>query len=109
MSERKITRAVNGLSSQISNVIEAMQLAEPYLEPETIDLAADVISRAESRRQLSAEHVVVGLFGATGSGKSTMFNALVGEELAMTGSHPSHYHGEILLPLFGSRKVPMNC
>lgn len=85
MSERKITRAVNGLSAQINCVIEAMQLAEPYLEPQTIDLAADVISRAESRRQLSAEHVVVGLFGATGSGKSTMFNALVGQELATTG------------------------
>ncbi|WP_434923062.1 GTPase [Glutamicibacter sp. PAEs-4] len=85
MSERKILRAVSGLNSQINSIVEAMQLAEPYLEPETIDLAADVIARAESRRQLSAEHVVVGLFGATGSGKSTMFNALVGHELAATG------------------------
>lgn len=85
MSERKILRAVSGLNSQINSIVEAMQLAEPYLEPETIDLAADVIARAESRRQLSAEHVVVGLFGATGSGKSTMFNALVGQELATTG------------------------
>lgn len=85
MSERKILRAVSGLNSQINSIVEAMQLAEPYLEPETIDLAADVIARTESRRQLSAEHVVVGLFGATGSGKSTMFNALVGQELATTG------------------------
>ncbi|QEP07045.1 GTPase [Glutamicibacter sp. ZJUTW] len=85
MSERKILRAVSGLNSQINSIVEAMQLAEPYLEPETIDLAADVIARAESRRQLSAEHVVVGLFGATGSGKSTMFNALVGQNLATTG------------------------
>ncbi|MGP5389452.1 GTPase [Glutamicibacter arilaitensis] len=85
MSERKILRAVSGLNSQINSIVEAMQLAEPYLEPETIDLAADVITRAESRRQLSSEHVVVGLFGATGSGKSTIFNALVGQELAATG------------------------
>jgi len=85
MTERKVLRAVNGLNQQIDSVVEAMQLAEPYLDSESIDLAASVIGRSESRRRLSSEHVVVGLFGATGSGKSTLFNALVGSELASTG------------------------
>lgn len=85
MTERKVARAASGLTQQIGSIIEAMELAEPYLDPEYIDLAASVISRAEARRQLSADHVVVGLFGATGSGKSTLFNALVGQELAATG------------------------
>lgn len=85
MTERKVIRAVNGLNQQIDSVVEAMQLAEPYLDSESIDLAASVIRKSESRRKLSSEHVVVGLFGATGSGKSTLFNALVGSELASTG------------------------
>jgi len=85
MTERKVIRAVNGLNQQIDSVVEAMQLAEPYLDSESIDLAASVIRKSESRRKLSSEHVVVGLFGATGSGKSTLFNALVGSGLAATG------------------------
>ncbi|WP_159611276.1 GTPase [Glutamicibacter sp. JC586] len=85
MTERKVVRAVNGLDQQVNSVVQAMQLAEPYLDTESIDLAAAVINKAESRRQLSSEHVVVGLFGATGSGKSTLFNALVGQKLATTG------------------------
>lgn len=85
MSERKVTRAHTGLTEQINSVVTAMQIAEPYLEPEVVDQAAMIIERAETRRQLSADHVVVGLFGATGSGKSSLFNALVGAEVAQTG------------------------
>src|SRR5690606_11100381 len=36
------------------------------------------------RRALSSEHTVIGLFGATGSGKSSLLNALVGADLART-------------------------
>ncbi|MCT1558411.1 50S ribosome-binding GTPase [Helcobacillus massiliensis] len=39
-------------------------------------------ARVRERVGLSAEHTVVGLFGATGSGKSTLFNALAGEEVS---------------------------
>ena len=85
MSERKVTRAHAGLTEQIDAVVSAMQIAEPYLEPEVVDQAAVIIERAEARRQLSADHVVVGLFGATGSGKSSLFNALVGSEIAQAG------------------------
>ncbi len=41
-----------------------------------------LLTRAEGRRALSADHTVVGLFGATGSGKSSLLNALVGEPIA---------------------------
>lgn len=33
------------------------------------------------RRALSGDHTVVGFFGATGSGKTSLFNAVVGEDL----------------------------
>jgi GTPase SAR1 family protein len=41
-----------------------------------------LLGRSAGRRALSAEHTVVGLFGATGSGKSSLINALVGESVA---------------------------
>jgi len=41
-----------------------------------------LLHRAEGRRALSADHTVVGLFGATGSGKSSLINAIVGEPVA---------------------------
>ncbi|CAN5484929.1 50S ribosome-binding GTPase [soil metagenome] len=43
-----------------------------------------VLTRSEDRRALSSNHTVVGLFGATGSGKSSLLNALVGKDLART-------------------------
>lgn len=85
MSERKVLRAQSSLMSQIEAISEAVQLGEPHLDPETVDFAATVISRAQTRRQLSADHVVIGLFGATGSGKSSLFNEMAGAQLARTG------------------------
>ncbi len=85
MSERKVLRAHSHLNSQIEAITEAMEIAERYLDPETVNFAANVVSHAADRRRLSAEHVVVGLFGATGSGKSSLFNELVGAPLARTG------------------------
>lgn len=43
-----------------------------------------LLGRASGRRALSGEHTVVGLFGATGSGKSSLLNALVGEAVAVS-------------------------
>ena len=44
-----------------------------------------VVDRASSRLRLSADHTVVALAGATGSGKSSTFNALTGLELSAVG------------------------
>ena len=47
--------------------------------------AAAVVERAGARLRLSADHTVVALAGATGSGKSSTFNALCGLDLAAVG------------------------
>lgn len=53
--------------------------------PESLTRETDaLLSRAAERRQRSPGYTVVGLFGATGSGKSSLLNALVGEDVAVT-------------------------
>jgi energy-coupling factor transporter ATP-binding protein EcfA2 len=56
------------------------RLAQPLL-----DDARAVVTRARERGGLGAEHTVVALAGATGSGKSSLFNAVAGTDLAGTG------------------------
>lgn len=45
----------------------------------------DVLRRAGERRALAGAHTVVALAGATGSGKSSVFNAVVGEPRVAVG------------------------
>jgi GTP-binding protein EngB required for normal cell division len=47
--------------------------------------ALEIASRVGQRRRLSAEHTVVALAGATGGGKSSLFNAVAGIEMARVG------------------------
>ncbi|MEU3019127.1 GTPase [Nocardiopsis sp. NPDC007018] len=54
--------------------------------PETVlGQAGQLLDHAGARLRLSGEHTVVALAGGTGSGKSSLFNALCGLELSQTG------------------------
>lgn len=64
---------------------EATTAARGRLDDGVLDHADDVVHRAQARLRLSGEHTVVALAGATGSGKSSLFNRLVGLELATVG------------------------
>jgi hypothetical protein len=56
------------------------RLTEQQLEP-----GREVAERAKERLRLSSEHTIVALAGATGSGKSSLFNKLTDLELAGVG------------------------
>lgn len=54
--------------------------------PEATRVAAEVARRVRRRRGFLGETVVIALAGGTGSGKSSLLNAIAGEEVAETGA-----------------------
>ncbi|MFG1685536.1 GTPase [Nonomuraea sp. NPDC049269] len=83
----KLLRRKEGpsLDSRLAALLEAAELAEGRLPADVVSHARGVAERAGVRRSLSVDHTVAALAGATGSGKSSLFNALAGDELAAVG------------------------
>jgi GTP-binding protein EngB required for normal cell division len=73
------------LHERATALAAALDAGGSRLPPAVLDAGRTVVARAAERAALSAEHTVVALAGSTGSGKSSLFNALVGQELAGTG------------------------
>ncbi len=66
---------------------------QPGFGPELLDQAESVLKRAGERLRLSGNHTVVALAGGTGSGKSTLFNALSGATFSPPGvTRPTTRH-----------------
>ncbi|MET3903577.1 GTPase [Paenarthrobacter sp. 4246] len=82
MSRHGQVREASQLQRRLEALNTARELAEGVLPDENLQSVYDVLERATSRRSLSAGHTVVGFFGATGSGKSSLFNAVSGSGLA---------------------------
>jgi len=70
------------LDQRLAALSEAAQLARGRLDDELVDAADAVVARAGRRLGLGVEATVAALAGPTGAGKSTLFNALAGSELA---------------------------
>lgn len=84
--ERGATPAVatSPFARSVASLREAISYGEGRV-PETVLLdAAETLERLSQRRELSTEHTVIGFFGATGSGKSTLFNAIAGQNIALS-------------------------
>jgi GTP-binding protein EngB required for normal cell division len=64
---------------------EAVELCEGRVDPAALAEARRVVDQADRRLALSGSATVVALAGATGSGKSSTFNALSGTSLATVG------------------------
>ena len=82
---RKLVGRGSGLAERVQALESAVQHARGRLDDEAVDAAEEVVERAAGRLRLSAEHTVIAIAGATGSGKSSTFNALTGLELAAVG------------------------
>ncbi|GAA1919692.1 50S ribosome-binding GTPase [Nocardioides lentus] len=74
-----------GLAGRVDALTTAVERARGRVEESVVDDARATAERAAARMRLSAEHTVVAIAGATGSGKSSTFNALTGLDLSAVG------------------------
>ncbi len=85
------TRQVKAVSSEEltarSGALEqAVTSGGAQLDPAAVAAARAVVGKIAERTSKSGNHTVVALAGATGSGKSSLFNALVGSTVAVVGA-----------------------
>ncbi len=77
-------RAELSLTDRLVALREAVEIAEDRLEVPEVSRARTLLAKAGAREALG-DATVVALAGATGSGKSTLFNALSGGEVSTPG------------------------
>ncbi|MBL0747147.1 YfjP family GTPase [Nocardioides baculatus] len=82
---KKLVTRSSDVGARVDGLERAAAGARGRVDDAIVDDAAAVAARAASRLRLSADHTVVALAGATGSGKSSTFNALSGLELSAVG------------------------
>jgi hypothetical protein len=80
-----VSRRAPDLGVRLEALGRAVELGERRCDPNLLAPARALLGRAATRRRLAPERTVVALAGGTGSGKSSLFNALAGETLAPTG------------------------
>lgn len=85
-SLRKASGRSPDVAQRLTGLEQAVRAADGRLDPELVAQGRAVVDRAGARLKLSGEHTVVALAGATGSGKSSLFNALSGLDLAAVGA-----------------------
>jgi GTPase Era involved in 16S rRNA processing len=82
---KKLVSRSSEIGARVQGLEQAVESAQGRVDSAVIDDARSVVDRAAGRLKLSAEHTVVALAGATGSGKSSTFNALSELELSAVG------------------------
>jgi len=73
------------LVDRLAALSSVIALGTGRLSEDILDGLRDLDQRAGSRLRLSGEYTVVALAGATGSGKSSLFNVVAGASLAEVG------------------------
>lgn len=76
---------VDELSARADALAGAVETGGERLERGAVQQATAVVDKVRERNSLVGGHTVVALAGATGSGKSSLFNALVGADIARVG------------------------
>ena len=77
--------AAETVAARLRALDRVVELGEGRLDDALLAPARELSRRAGERLRLSGAHTVVALAGATGSGKSSLFNALAGEQVSLPG------------------------
>ena len=75
----------SALKERVARLRSSMDWASEAIEPGLRAEVMATIDRCERRLALGVDHTVVALAGGTGSGKSSLFNALTGTQFAVPG------------------------
>ena len=89
-AEKAAQKQLTGLPERLTALSRAVEFAHPRLgsDPIAFDVvmfAEHVVDKANARLKHGTAHTLVALLGATGSGKSSVANAIVGSDIATTG------------------------
>jgi predicted GTPase len=87
MGRRKVTAPADDVvRTQAQALDDACDTGGAQLDAEAVAAARRVVSKVGERSALAGDHTVIALAGATGSGKSSLFNALAGADLSEIGA-----------------------
>lgn len=74
-----------GIAERLDALDQVLVLARGRVDEDLVARAEQVAGKAGDRLRFGQAHTVVALAGTTGSGKSSVFNALTGETVSQTG------------------------
>lgn len=81
------------LQERVDRLRASMEWASEAIDAPVREAVHATITRCDERLALGVDHTVVALAGGTGSGKSSLFNALTGTEFAVPGvARPTTAH-----------------
>lgn len=80
-----LTRRGEVLARRTQALESALDAGHGWLGAQVLEQGAQTAAHARERLRLSVDHTVVALAGSTGSGKSSIFNALAGREISSPG------------------------
>jgi GTP-binding protein EngB required for normal cell division len=87
MGRRKAaTASAEVVRAQAAALQDAIEAGGEQLDPAEVATATKIIAKVDERSAITGDHTVIALAGATGSGKSSLFNALAGAPLAKIGA-----------------------
>ena len=87
MGAKRITApSAEALAAQTSALGAALEAGGLQLDPTAVAAARSIVDKVGVRSSITGNHTVVALSGATGSGKSSLFNAVVGSDVATIGA-----------------------
>lgn len=81
-----VTDPSAALRTAVEGLTGALDAGSRYLPAREVTSAERVLRKASERLALTGGHTVVALAGATGAGKSSLFNALVGSPVSQVGA-----------------------
>lgn len=81
-----LVRGSTDVLTKIEALEEAAEAGQGRLDAVVLSEASQIVDRAGQRLRMSGDLTVVALAGATGSGKSSLFNSLTGLDLAAIGT-----------------------